>query len=66
MFYAYNSAAELGAEKLGSDGRVIWRDIKTTRGAIARLKRLGWPVWTLYTFANFYDNASFRKVAHHG
>lgn len=61
-FYAYNTARPLGLEKLGSDGKVIWRDLKTMRGVLNRLRRLGWTQWSLYTFTNFYDDKTFTLV----
>ncbi len=61
-FYAYNSNVQLGSENLGSDGKVIWRDLKTTRSALARLRKLGWNQWSLYTFTNFYDSRTFCLV----
>jgi hypothetical protein len=53
-------------ETCGTEGRSIWRDLKTTRGAMARANRTFGDVWRLYTFTNFYDQATFRLVGGKG
>lgn len=61
-FYAYKGTHELGQEPLGSDNRMIWRDLKTTRSPLKRCRELWGNDFRLFTFTNFYDNATFRRV----
>jgi len=61
-FYMYKGKDELGKEPLGTSGRHIWRDLKTVRGAITRARSLYGEDFTLYTFSNFYDDKTFKKV----
>jgi hypothetical protein len=63
-FYAYKDQYLLGHEPLGTANRMIWRDLKTVRGAINRAKKL-WGRWyRIYTFTNFYDDKTFKLVAY--
>ena len=69
-FYAYLTdtpdAPGMSDEPLsyGTSRRFIWRDLKTTRGAINRLRPYeGVTGWKLFTFTNFYDDRTFRLVA---
>ena len=50
-------------ETLGTEGRYIWRDLKTRGGAIRRARRIfkGKP-FSLYTFTSFYDDSTFRCI----
>lgn len=50
-------------EASGTQGRYIWEDLKTYKGAIQRAKRIfaGQP-FTVYVFTNFYDNNSFKCI----
>lgn len=50
-------------EPIGSDGRSIDRDLKTVRGVVRRLQK-AWPgkSFKVFTFTNFYNEASFRLV----
>jgi hypothetical protein len=61
-FYAYNGNAELGHEPCGTEGRHIWQDLKTLRGAIKRMEALGYKSFRIYTFWNFFDNKTFKLV----
>ncbi len=58
-FYAHKGKDE----PVGTDGRYIWKDLKTRRGAIQRARRVfkGKP-FTLYVFSNFYDKNTFRCI----
>lgn len=59
-FYAYKPQAD-GRARLGTEGRLLFK-LKTKRGAIRRATRaLGYNV-CVYTYSNFYDNKTFRKV----
>lgn len=62
-YYIYKGTYELGQEPLGSDNRLIRRDLKTDRGAIAYAKRIfkDQP-FSVFRFSNFYDDRSFRVV----
>ena len=50
-------------EPMGTEGRLIWRDLKTRRGAIRRARRIfkGKP-FSLYIFTDFYDDSTFRCI----
>jgi hypothetical protein len=54
---------EIGGTPLGTDGKLIIRDLKTLRGVINRGKR-AWPgkTFTVWSFRNFYREDTFRKV----
>ncbi len=62
-FYVYLGNEELGSERLGSFGRMVIHDIKTARGAIRRCNKY-WSgkEFRVYSFANFYDESTFRRV----
>ena len=65
-FYVYLGDAELGKEGLGSDGRHIWQDLKTLRGAINRAKRyMPGQTFTVHSFGNFYDSSTFFRMHTH-
>ena len=50
-------------EPTGTDGRFVWRDLKTKRGAISRACRIfGDKPFSLYTFTNFYDGRTFKPI----
>lgn len=61
-FYAYKGLASLGDESLGTEGKAIWKDLKTVRGAIRRASKLWGQDFSLFTFINFYDDKTFRRV----
>lgn len=62
-FYAYKGNAPLGTESLGTDGRDIFYNLKTVRGVVNRItKWYKWETFTIYSFDNFYDDKTFRKV----
>lgn len=63
-FYAYRVTAD-GKEPLGTSGRLIMRDLSTVNGAMRRMKmasRKG-ELWRLFSFTNFYDESSFKRLA---
>ena len=64
-FYAYLTDTPdtpgMSDEPLGTSRRFIWRDLKTKRGAMNRLR--GVTGWKLFTFTNVYNNRTFRLVA---
>lgn len=62
-FYCVSGRYTLGQEPLGSNGRLIWKDLKTKQGAIKRAKRVYPQGFTLWGFSNFYDDRSFRLIA---
>jgi len=61
-FYVYKGISELGQESLGTEGKHIWRDLKTLRGAIRRMRLYGYESFRIYTFSNFYDDKTFKLV----
>lgn len=62
-FYAYEGNAPLGSEKLGTEGKLVF-ELKTIRGAKGRCnKAYGTRKYQLYSYTNFYNPASFRKVS---
>ena len=65
-FYAYKGTHELGQEPLGSDGRHIWKDLKTVQGARRRCLRMGWESFRIYTFSEFYSTKTFNLVVSEG
>ena len=58
-FYVYAGSEE----PMGTEGRFIWRDLKTRGGAIRRARRIfkGKP-FSLYIFTDFYDDSTFRCI----
>jgi hypothetical protein len=58
-FYVHSGTEE----PTGTEGRLVWRDLKTRGGAIRRARRIfkGKP-FSLYTFTDFYDNSTFRCI----
>tara|TARA_Y100000034_G_C6698353_1_gene307831 strand:+ start:285 stop:479 length:195 start_codon:yes stop_codon:yes gene_type:complete len=61
-FYAYKGKQPLGAEALGTDDRLIIRDLKTKKGAITRCKQIWGSNFSLYSFDNVYNNATFKLL----
>ena len=61
-FYAYKGKQPLGSEALGSDNRLIMRDLKTNRAAINRCKQVWGSNFSLYRFNNVYDNSSYELI----
>lgn len=62
--YAYKGDHDLGKEPLGTSDKVIWRDLTTVRGAVERANKLfGRGNYRIYTFNNFYDHKTFKRVA---
>jgi hypothetical protein len=50
-------------EPTGTEGRYVWRDLKTKRGAINRARRIfGDKPFSLYTFTDFYDGRTFKPI----
>lgn len=50
-------------EKVGGSDKIIWYDLKTSRGAANRARAI-WPGgFTLYRFGNVYDESTYRKVS---
>lgn len=60
-FYAYQGGAKLGQEKLGSDERIIIKDLKTLGGAVRRCQRRWGNDFRIYSFADFRDNNTFAE-----
>ena len=69
-FYSYVTETPntpgLADEPLGSGMRLIYRDLKTVRGAVNRMKRLSPDKsFKVFSFSNFYDDSTFRLVYAH-
>jgi hypothetical protein len=62
QFYVYAGFNPLGKEGLGTEGKSIWRDLKTIRGALRRAQRQYPQGFRLYQFINFYDDKTFKEV----
>lgn len=71
-FYAYItnnpglSIKDLSDEPVGTFGRYIFRDLKTTRGVINRLHKMEFlkgKILRVFRFSNFYDDKTFHQVA---
>ena len=58
-FYVYAGSEE----PLGTEGRYIWRDLKTRGGAIRRARRIfkGRP-FTLIYFTDLYDESTHQCI----
>lgn len=49
--------------RMGTDGKSIWRDIKTVKGAVKRAEGFyGKGNFALWTFTEFYKEETFRRV----
>ena len=61
-FYAYVPNKE-GKEPLGSENRLIIKDLKTIKGAINRCKKaFRNKPFKLFTFTNFFDDSTFNEI----
>lgn len=58
-FYVHKGSEE----PTGTEGRYIWKDLKTRSGAIRRARRMfkGKP-FSLYIFTNLYRPETFRCI----
>lgn len=66
-YYAYKGDAELGSEPCGTEGRHVWEDLKTTKGAVRRMQGLyGNKSFKIYSFTDFYDNKTFKLIYKQG
>ncbi len=62
-FYGYKGSAKLGSERLGSENKILWSDLKTIKGAHRRATKIfGKGGYTLYTFTNLYDDSTYVSV----
>ena len=59
-FYAYIPRKD-GSEPLGTEKRLLFQ-LKTVAGAHSRARRILGPKYRLFTYANFYDNRTFKEV----
>lgn len=59
QLYVYNESVPLGKERLGSEGKHIWRDLKTVQGAVGRANKLGYVEFSIYKFTNIYDDSTY-------
>lgn len=62
QYYVYAGFNKLGEESLGTEGRNIWKDLKTDKGALRRAQRRYPQGFRLYRFTNFYDYKTFKEV----
>jgi len=61
-FYYFEGNFELGNEPLGTFHKGLFHDLTTVRGAINRIRSLGWKHFTIFQYSNLYDETTFRKV----
>lgn len=62
-YYAYIPTKD-GKEPLGTENRLIIRDLKTVRGVINRCKTaFKDKTFKLYSFTNFYDGSTYKEIA---
>lgn len=63
-FYGYRGEFKLGTEPLGTSERVLF-ELKTIKGAVRRARsRFGHDDFSLYSYTDFYDNDTFKKIDH--
>lgn len=62
-FYAYKGKHALGNEPLGTDNKMIIKDLKSVRGAIKRCKSMWGQNFKLYSYTEFYNNHTFKEIA---
>ena len=67
-FYAYKPRTDgidhggpTGNAPMGTEGQLLF-ELKTKAGAIRRARRLLGSSFVLFTYWNFYDDATFRRV----
>ncbi len=60
-FYAYKGQYKLGNEMLGTEGRILF-NLKTIRGAMNRCDKAFGKDFTLYSYINFYDDDTFKRL----
>ena len=61
-FYYYDSLVPLGKEGAGTQGKGMFHDLKTVKGAIRRLRSYGYKEFSLYTYTKFFDDKTFKLV----
>ena len=70
QYYAYitdtPAAPNMTDDRIGGDGRLICRDLRTVKGVVRRATR-SWPdrSFKVFAFTNFYDDRTFRLVHTH-
>lgn len=62
-FYAYKGRAPLGTERPGSEDKLLRKDITSQRYFLRQCRTLWGRDFRAYTFANFYDDKSFREIS---
>jgi hypothetical protein len=63
QFYCYKGLHDLGSEPCGTEGRHIFHNLKTLRGAINRVNKwYKYGHFKIYSFTNFYDDKTFKLV----
>jgi len=60
-FYIYNQNVPLGTEKLGTEGKAILRNC-TIKKVFNLLKNRNYKEYSVYSFTNFYDDSTFKKI----
>ena len=62
-FYVYRGNYPLGQEPLGTDSRLVFKDLKTIKGVLNRVRQCWGDVpCRVYSFTNFYDDSTFSLV----
>jgi hypothetical protein len=49
-------------EPTGTEGRLVWRDLKTRSGAIRRAMKQYPGGFSLYSFTNVYDEKTYKMI----
>lgn len=60
-YYIYNEAVPLGKETCGTFGKHVRRNC-TIRKVKNILKSYKYKEYSVYSFTNFYDNKTFKKI----
>ena len=60
-YYAFKGNYDLGNEPCGTSGKMLF-ELKTDRGAHARVATVYGTEYRLFTYTNFYDNKTFKEV----
>ena len=64
-FLAYTERAD-GTEPMGTDKKMIIRNLKTPKGGIKRAARtLGWDNLIVQSFTNIFDEKTFLTIYNH-
>lgn len=60
-YYAY-IPKEDGLEPLGTENRLIMKNLKTQNGAIRKARRILGNSCKVFSYTNFYNDKTFKQV----